>query len=139
MTENTIVLKPHHCGISVPDLEASIQWYGQMLGFALEKRSTIEPIAAQVAILRHGDFRMELFEVENAQPLPDERRYPNRDLGTHGTKHIAFEVQNVETVVATLKQKGVDVAMDVFEIEGTRVAFIRDNAGILIELIELLK
>jgi methylmalonyl-CoA/ethylmalonyl-CoA epimerase len=36
----------------------------------------------------------------------------------------------------TLKSKGVDVAMDVFPMEGDLVAFIRDNTGNLIELIQ---
>ena len=33
-------LIPHHCGISVPDLDASIAWYRDMLGFSVEKRLT---------------------------------------------------------------------------------------------------
>ena len=28
-------LKPHHLGISVPDLETSISWYHDMLGFSV--------------------------------------------------------------------------------------------------------
>jgi len=37
---DTFQLIPHHCGISVPDLEASIAWYRDMLGFSVEKRLT---------------------------------------------------------------------------------------------------
>jgi hypothetical protein len=36
----------------------------------------------------------------------------------------------------TLKAKGVDVAMDMFPMGNDLVAFIRDNAGNLIELIQ---
>jgi hypothetical protein len=38
--------------------------------------------------------------------------------------------------MGTLKSKGVDVAMDIFPMEKDLVAFIRDNAGNLIELIQ---
>jgi methylmalonyl-CoA/ethylmalonyl-CoA epimerase len=130
-------LKIHHCGISVPDLEASIAWYYDMLGFSVEQRFALDAVPFKAAFLRRGDFRIELLEVAGAVPLPEERRYPNQDLRTHGTKHIAFAVQDVRAVFAELKQRGVDIAMDVFVVEGLGLGgFIRDNAGNLIELLE---
>ena len=136
LTTDTFELRPHHCGISVPDLETSITWYGDMLGFSVEKRLTLDVVPAKIAFMKHGDFRIELFEVAGAAPMPEDRRYPNQDIATHGTKHIAYEVQDLRKLMDTLKQKGVDVAMDVFVMEDTLGAFIRDNSGILIELIE---
>jgi predicted enzyme related to lactoylglutathione lyase len=44
----------HHLGVSVPDLEASIDWYRRVLGFELARRQRIETIPADVAILKHG-------------------------------------------------------------------------------------
>ncbi|MBI4786030.1 MAG: VOC family protein [Chloroflexi bacterium] len=129
-------VKPHHCGISVPDLEASIAWYRDMLGFVLKERVTLDAASAKVAVLKHGDFLVELFEVTGAAPLPDERRYPNLDLRTHGTKHVALAVPDIRVVVAELKRRGVDVAMDTTVIGDQSFAFIRDNAGNLIELVQ---
>ena len=40
-------LKPHHCGISVPDLETSVAWYRDMLGFSVKARLTLEAVGAQ--------------------------------------------------------------------------------------------
>jgi methylmalonyl-CoA/ethylmalonyl-CoA epimerase len=130
------VLRPHHCGISVPDLEASIAWYRDMLGFSVKARLTLEAVGAKIAFLKHGDFHIELFEVPGATPLPDDRRYPDVDLRTHGTKHIAFAVEDLKRVVDTLKERSVDIAMDVMNMPDGKVAFIRDNSGILIEFIE---
>lgn len=130
------MIKPHHCGISVPDLEASIEWYRDMLGFCLESRVTIEAANAKIAFIRQGDFRIELFEVAGATPLPDCRREPNQDLATHGTKHIALEVSDLAGLMANLKRQGADVAIDVQPVENTIMAFIRDNSGILIELVQ---
>lgn len=129
-------LKPHHLGISVADIEASIAWYGEMLGFTLVKRHTLEAVPAEIAFLSHGDFSIELFEVPGAAPLPEDRRYPNRDLLTHGTKHMALAVQNMREVMDVLKQRDVDIAMDVTMVEQTAIAFIRDPTGNLIELFE---
>lgn len=134
--KDSFQLVPQHLGISVPDLEASIAWYREMLGFSLEKRVNIEAIPARIAFMKHGDFRIELFEVERAEPLPEDRRYPDKDLHTHGTKHIALAVQDVPKFVGSLKKRGVDIAMDVNAVENRAMAFIRDNAGNLIEIVE---
>ena len=129
-------LKPHHLGISVVDLEASIAWYCEKLDFKVVNRLTLDAIPAKIAFLQHGDFAVELFEVPGASPLPEDRRYPDRDLRTHGTKHIAFAVKDLNKVADTLKKGGVDFAKEVTEIDQTPMAFIRDNSGNLIELIQ---
>jgi len=130
-------LIPHHCGISVPDLEASVAWYRDMLGFSVEKRLTLDVVSAKIAFMKHGDFSIELFQVEGAAPLREDRRYPDRDICTHGTKHIAFAVEDVHKFVDALKKRGVDIAMDVNVMESKAMAFIRDNAGNLIEIVEV--
>ncbi len=134
--KDTFILIPHHCGISVPDLEASIAWYRDVLGFSVEKRLTLDAISAKIAFMKHGDFYIELFEVEGAAPLPEDRRYPDEDIRTHGNKHIAFAVEDVRSVVDTLKKRGADIAMDVNIVEDKPMAFIHDNAGNLIEIVE---
>ena len=63
---DTFQLIPHHCGISVPDLEASITWYRDMLGFSVVKRLTLDVLPAKIAFMKHGDFYIELFQTEGA-------------------------------------------------------------------------
>jgi methylmalonyl-CoA/ethylmalonyl-CoA epimerase len=128
---------PHHCGISVPDLEASIAWYRDMLGFFVAKRITLDVVPAKIAFIKHGDFYIELFQIEDAAPLPEDRRHPNQDICTHGTKHVAFAVHDVNKFVNALKKRGVDIAMDVNMMGNKAMAFIRDNAGNLIEIVEV--
>ena len=132
----SIDLRPHHCALSIPDLEASIAWYECMLGFTEEQRFTVPELSLRAAFVRRGDFRIELFQLAGAAPLPAQRRDPNEDLLTHGTKHMAFQVSDVRAAMASLKRRGVDVAWDVFELDGVAAAFIRDNAGNLIELFQ---
>jgi methylmalonyl-CoA/ethylmalonyl-CoA epimerase len=135
-TTDLFEIKPHHCGISVPDIEASIVWYRDMLGFSVAKRDNSGPASAKVAFMKRGDFYIELFEVPGAAPLPDSRREPDQDIRVHGTKHIALVVDDLRRVMAILRKRGVDIARDGSEREqGPRVAFIRDNAGTLLELV----
>jgi methylmalonyl-CoA/ethylmalonyl-CoA epimerase len=129
-------VRPHHCGLSVPDLEASIAWYREMLGFGLEMRQEMTHVPLKGAFLKRGEFRIELFEVPGAAPLPAERREVDQDLRTHGTKHMALTVPDVRAALEFLRARGVEVAMEPMEVEGTVACYIRDNSGILIELAE---
>jgi methylmalonyl-CoA/ethylmalonyl-CoA epimerase len=128
-------LRPHHFGISVPDLDAAVSWYGRMLGFSLEQQLHIEKIPARIAFVRRDQYRIEIFEVPGAAPLPDERRVPNLDLRTHGNKHMCFEVPDVKAAVAALREAGADIAFEL-NVDGNPTAFIRDVSGNLIELLE---
>ncbi len=127
-------IKFHHGGISVPDLEASIQWWVTMLSFVVEQRIYIDAIPAKVAIIRRGNLRIEIFEAEKATPLPHDRRYPDKDVLTHGNKHIAFAVQDARTAAEELRSKGADIVF-IMDFPWGSNAFIRDNAGNPIELV----
>ena len=127
-------LKHHHGGISVPDLEASIRWYAEVLDFEVEQRFEIPAIPAKVAMLRRGDLRLELFEVPGAQPLPEERRHPNLDLRTHGNKHLAFAIKDIDSAERELRSRGADIVW-VRRFEFGANIFVRDNSGNLIELV----
>jgi methylmalonyl-CoA/ethylmalonyl-CoA epimerase len=134
--EQTSLVKPLHVGISVPDLDAAVEWYCSMLEFRLVSDRYFDQIPARIAFIEHGGFSIELFEVDGAAPLPEDRRIPNLDIRTHGIKHVAYCVQDLHSLMDTLRAKGVDIAMDIFPMDGDWVAFIRDNTGNLIELIE---
>lgn len=128
-------LRHHHGALSVPDLDASIDWYRRILAFELEQRFPIPQIPAEVAMLRRGALRIELFAVPGAASLPDERRHPNRDVHTHGNKHIAFAVRSASEARAHFEAAGADVAFFVKASFGSAV-FLRDNAGNLLEFVE---
>lgn len=125
----------HHGGVSVPDIDAAIEWYRRVLGFELERRFYIAPAKAKAAMVRKGPLQFELFEPEDAAPLPDDRRYPPRDILTHGNKHVAFRVEDLEEFIAEMETKGADIAFIVREAFG-KGCFLRDCAGNLIEFVE---
>jgi methylmalonyl-CoA/ethylmalonyl-CoA epimerase len=125
----------HHGGISVPDLDASIAWWHDVLGFALVQRFTISSIPAEVAMLRNGPLHMELFEVEGAKALPEDRRQPDTDVHTHGNKHVSFAVAEIHEFAAELARRGADIVW-VKEMKHGANIFIRDNAGNLVEFVQ---
>ena len=130
-------IRPHHVGISVPDLEESIAWYGEMLGFKVVRRmEKAENPEMIFALLRRGDCYIELFQVAGGRPMPEYRRDPTADLYVHGTKHIAFQVEDARAAVKTLQAKGVEIALGPVESPRAIFVFIRDNSGNTFELIQ---
>jgi len=127
-------LRADHVGLSVPDLEKSIAWYERMLGFHLVGRTNGKGM--QIALLQRGGFHVELFAPKDGRAMPDYRHDPSADLHVYGMKHVGFEVKDVRAAIAELKSKGVEVALGPIENKTTVFAFIRDNSGIPLELIQ---
>ena len=126
----------NHVALSVPNIAESIAWYEKMLGFKGTVRPGQPGARQQVADLRRGNITIELFQVTDAAPLPESRKNPSEDFRTHGVKHFGFEVKNLPAVLAELKAKGVKMAFDLRVTPTEDFAFISDNAGNAIELIE---
>ena len=141
----------HHLSISVPDIEAALAWYARVFGFALEQRFEVPAIPAQAAFMCRGPVRLEIWEVEGGAAVPEQRREPHSDLQQGGTKHVAFRVDDLQSCLERLHAEGIDIAAvqrapsapmrterDPRDQSSGRAfaAFVRDPAGILIELID---
>ena len=125
---------PHHVGISVPDLEASIKWYCEMLDFEVVKRGRVEAAHANNAFLKNGDFYIEIFQPEKPLPQPPGQDYPPTAVAVIGTRHIAYAVKDLIKASEYLEKKGVDIVMK--RPDGS-IHFMRDNFGILVELMPM--
>lgn len=128
-------LKPLHTGISVADLDRSIAWYASLLGFQLRSRSHAADLDCELCFLERDGFQLELFQYRSPRPLPPERRHPNEDLKTIGTKHIAFAVDDLSALLAHCAAAGADVVFSA-QRAGNRMCFLRDPDGVLIEFIQ---
>jgi methylmalonyl-CoA/ethylmalonyl-CoA epimerase len=126
-------MRIHHCAISVPNVEESIAWYREMLGFEVVWRTKIPGLDVDLVQLRGAGFLLELFQVPGAAPLPEGRSHPDIDFRTHGVKPFAIEVSDAPGFVWELQAKGVEL-VHVAEFEGTYGAFILDNSRNLIEI-----
>jgi methylmalonyl-CoA/ethylmalonyl-CoA epimerase len=132
-------MKPLHQGISVPDMDASVQWYQRIFGCAVKSDEVVPFLNARIVFLTLEDFELELFQYlgQDKKPLPRERMEPNEDIKTCGTKHVAYAVDDINLMMEKLKQEQADIVKPPFPMSGDLVSFIRDNSGILIELIQI--
>ncbi|HSW88773.1 MAG TPA: VOC family protein [Candidatus Saccharimonadales bacterium] len=67
----------------------------------------------------------------------DEPTAKETNMYSRGIKHLAFVVENIEDVVATVKQKGWEVFVDVYTYENIyNLCYFRGPEGIILELVE---
>lgn len=127
--------KVHHVAVVVRDLEASLGFWRDTLGLAVE---TVQPIPSDrvtIAFLPVGESKMEL-----VQPMDDTtgvaRFLANKGQGFH---HICFEVSDLPATLLQLAQAGVQL-IDAAPRPGAEgpVAFLHPSScgGVLVELIE---
>jgi methylmalonyl-CoA/ethylmalonyl-CoA epimerase len=124
-----------HIGISVFNMEESLEWYEKNLGFTLKKDLYVPPLGSRICFIEKDGLEIELFQYDHPKHMPEDHLVPDTNIQTVGTKHVAFETDNMEALKKIFQTNGVDIAHEV-AMEGDSVMFIRDNSGILIEIIE---
>jgi catechol 2,3-dioxygenase-like lactoylglutathione lyase family enzyme len=126
-----------HVGVIVENLEASIAWYEQHLGF--RRLTDFSFPGARVAFIGRGDLKLEFFQVDGATPMETKRKEAESNLTIGGINHFAIIVDDLDETVAELQAKGVELAYSLNVVpdgSGDRWTFIRDNEGMLIELFQ---
>lgn len=126
-------MAPLHLALAVADMDRSVAWYGEVLGFMPRRRGWDGALGAEVAFLHRDGFELELFCRPGAAPLPAARRHPDSDLGFAGTKHLCFKVADYGVALAHFKALGVHIPL---ESETMRLFFVQDPDGILVEFMQ---
>lgn len=139
-----MILGMHHTAIAVPDLEAALAFYGDVLGFEVCSEARLPPgfaplaqalgledSACHVRMLRKGNSFLELFEFETA--LPGEA---DRPVNRSGITHIALSTDEAGADYARLEAAGVVFNAPLFGASPSRFAYGRDPFGNVIELLE---
>jgi len=106
----------HHVSIMTPDVDAALAFYTEVLGLTV--RSDRPDFGIGGAWLDAGDQQVHL--VEGATP-------------TEAGQHFALRVGDIISVVAELREKGLEVA-DPFVTGVGRQTTVRDPAGDVVEL-----
>ncbi len=125
----------HHVGIAVRDMEAALRFYAEALGLPLVKQGEAPARGALVALLAVGGSYLEL-----VQPTRDDSPFAEHiaEQG-EGLHHVALGTDDVRTLVATLREKGVPL-QDAEPREGFtgRLSYLAPEAmdGALLEVVQ---
>jgi catechol 2,3-dioxygenase-like lactoylglutathione lyase family enzyme len=136
----------NHIGISVENLERSIDFYRR--GFGMEvvvetrfKGERYERILAltgaegKVALLKAGSLQIELFEF--SCPFPG-ASVPQRPVCDHGITHFCIEVQDIEAEYKRLMQAGATFHSSPLVFGATiKATYGRDPDGNIFELMQV--
>lgn len=147
---NNNIKRVAHTGITVRNLEASIEFYQNVLGLELIQEPTekimseeldigigVSGVILRVAIFKIGDGILELLQYHNPTS-PIEKSLPPNSLGS---MHIAMEVNDIYAKIEELEDKGVIFnskpnTITEGALSGCKWAYFKDIDGILIELVE---
>lgn len=132
----------HHVGLTVSDLERVVEFYRDTLGFSLLDRFSVagegfstavgvEDASAQFVHLDGGDVRLELVEYE-----PAGERRTDEGVEQPGTKHLGLTVDDVDACYEALADEYETTSPPQTTESGSRILFVRDPEGNLVELLE---
>src|SRR3954452_21985349 len=110
-----------HIGVATDDLAGSVALYEKTLGMPLAHRGTVEEQGVEAVLLDVGDGHVELLS-----PLgPDTVIGKFVERRGEGLHHVAYRVDDIDAVLAQLKEAGVDLIDSEARIgiRGSRVAF----------------
>ena len=135
-------LSAHHVGLTVTDLERAVEFYRDVLGLDVLDRFEVAGDAFATAVgvpgaegsFAHLDgdgVRVELVEYE---PAGEDRT--GAGLNQPGAAHLGLSVDDVDAFVDDLPADVEPVSEPQTTASGTRLVFIRDPDGHLVELLE---
>jgi len=121
-----------HAGLTVADLDRTIDFYCGLLGLTLILRKP--QATGELAFLDTGSGMLEIF------CRPRAARASDVADGVSGVRHLTFAFDDVDAMVAKLAEAGVDIIEQPRAAHNreliARVAFCRDPDGMQVELIE---
>ena len=135
-----------HVGIGVSDLERSLRFYRDLLGFTPEHALDVEGEPTDTLLrLRgtklHAEYlsrdgvRIELLHFASPPAPP----HPERPMNQYGLTHLSFRVTDMDAVLAGLRDAGERVLEETiirFPEWKSAACFIVDPDGQLIELVQ---
>jgi methylmalonyl-CoA/ethylmalonyl-CoA epimerase len=127
-----------HVGIAVPDLDEAIAFYARTYGIRSVHEETNEEQGVREAMLAVGDGGTRIQLLAPLSPESTIARFIDRN--GPGLQQLAFRVDDVEAVSATLRERGLRLLYDAPR-RGTadsRVNFVhpKDAGGVLVELVQ---
>ncbi len=138
-----------HVGIIVKDLAAAKAFFVDLgldvLGeWEVEGEPVVERViglanvknAAVMLRVPGGQTNIELVQFFSPADEGGSQQLPANALGI---RHISFAVEDIEAVVAKLKEKGTELFSEIQELAGYRLCYVRGPEGIILELAEQIK
>ncbi len=140
------IQRMEHVGIVVNDLAAArlffvelglkLQGGGPVEGGWVDRVVGLEDVRVEIAMLEtpDGHGRLELAKFHSPSGQDGDRHAP---ANTPGIRHVAFAVDDIDAVVASLRARGAELVGEVERYKDSyRLCYVRGPEGIIVELAE---
>ncbi|WP_338738030.1 VOC family protein [Haloplanus salilacus] len=135
-------LSAHHVGVTVTDLDRAVAFYRDVLGLDERDRFSVSGPAFSDAVdidgatgrfvhLDGDGVRIELVEYD-----PEGPDATGGAINRPGATHVAFAVDDLDAVHADIDPDVETLSAPRTTESGTRILFVRDPEGNLVELLE---
>lgn len=135
-----------HIGVNVDDLDAAkaffvdlgmeVQGEGDMESSLLDKVTGLNGAKTAIVWLGTPDGQTNIELVKYYRPADENGVQPNF-ANTLGISHITFAVEDIESIVAKLKAKGVEFFSEIQNYEDIyKLCYVHGPEGIILELAE---
>jgi lactoylglutathione lyase len=114
-------MKVKYATIIVENMEKSVKFYTEVMGFELDSQFTPRPGVAITLLKGEGDAMVEL--IKNSE----------NEIGLFS---VGMQVKDLNTTVKELKSKGAKITMEPVPITNGMLAFLEDPNGARIALIQ---
>ncbi|NHI93551.1 MAG: VOC family protein [Candidatus Lokiarchaeota archaeon] len=114
-------MKVKYATIIVEDMDESIKFYTEVMGFKIDSQHNPLPEAIITLLKGEGDAMIELIK--------------NKEYQT-GLYSVGMDVEDINTTVKELKSKGAKITMEPIPITVGTLAFLEDPNGVRIALIQ---
>ena len=138
-------VRPSHLGLCVGDLDRSLRFYCDGLGFTVAEGYDLDeqmldgldralevarPVRMRSQMITNGELKIELLHF--AEPAATGR--PSASRGSIGFTHLSFFVDDVDRVAAELAALGGEILTATRAQLGYEVVFVADPDGTRVEL-----
>ncbi len=140
------IQRMEHVGIVVDDLAAAtgffvelgleLQGTGPVEGLWVDRIVGLDGVRADIAMLQtpDGHGRLELTKFHTPAARSGNQHEP---ANTPGIRHIAFAVEDIDSVVAGLRARGAELVGELERYQDSyRLCYVRGPEGIIVELAE---
>jgi len=135
-----------HVGINVEDLEAAKKFFtdlgftvvgeAAMEGELVDRVTGLKDVKDDLVMLQAPDGQLNIELVKFHHPVDKAGIQPS-PANTLGLRHLCFEVEGLDGIVATLEQKGHKLVGEIQTYENSwKLCYIRGPEGIILELAE---
>ncbi len=138
------ITRMDHVGIVVDDLAATSDFFvqlglermseGQVEGSWVDRIIGLEGVRAEIVFVQtpDGHGRLELTKFHSPSGVHGDAGAP---ANATGIRHITFAVDDVESLVASLRSRGVELVGELVRYEDSYLlCFVRGPEGIIVEL-----